>query len=129
MISGIGCDIVEHSKTIKLGWLEDKSILKGLFSQKEIAFAPKKELEKYYSGKFAAKEVVLKCLGIGMVDGIALKNIEILPDQDGKMIIKLSGEIEKIATSKDISNIHISISHSEDYSIAFGVAELQSVVP
>lgn len=123
MIVGIGCDIVEHSTTSKLGWLEDSDILMRIFSKKEIELAPEKEAEKYFSSRFAIKEAVLKCLGTGMQDGISLKNIVTKKEETGRIILSLSGKVKQIAQSKSINKWHLTLSHSTSYSIAVVVAE------
>lgn len=123
MIVGIGDDIVEHKVSKRLGWRNDQSILKRIFSPREIdLYLPTKNI-RFLSGRFAAKEAILKCLGTGMQDGIALPDIQILPSESGKPIIELSGEVKKIAEAMGITHWHISISHSSTCSIARVIAE------
>lgn len=123
MIIGIGCDVVGHSNFEKLGWNNDDNTLKRVFSEEEISMSPKVDIVKYYSSRFAVKEAVLKCLGTGMEDGIALKDIEIIKTNTGALQIILKGEVKKIANKKNITNWHISISHSRDFSVANVIAE------
>jgi holo-[acyl-carrier protein] synthase len=123
MIIGIGCDIVEHSNFEKLGWAKDENTLRRVFSKNEIAISPKVDFEKYYSSRFAVKEAVLKCLGIGMEDGISLKDIEIIKSQSGLPQVSLSGQVDKISTSKKITSWHVSISHTTNSSSVFVIAE------
>ena len=127
MIVGIGCDIVEIDKTLRLGWKNDDKTLKRIFSKKEIASAPKLETEKYYSSRFAIKEAILKCLGAGMEDGIALNDIEIHKINSGGLQALLKGQIKKIADSKNITHWYISLSHSKELSSAFVIAENQDI--
>lgn len=123
MIIGIGCDIVEHKLTFKLDWIGNTEILKRVFSNYEIEECPKDSPERYYSSRFAMKEAVLKCLGTGMEDGIALGNIETKKMNSGALNLILKGNVKKIADSKNITNWHISLSHSKEYSVAVVVAE------
>ena len=60
MIIGIGCDIVDIDKTLRLGWKNDVDILNRIFSKNEIALESGLETERYYSSRFAIKEAVLK---------------------------------------------------------------------
>lgn len=124
MIIGIGCDIVEYETSKKLKWDSDISILNRIFSQKEIEiYSSKKEL-KFLSGRFAAKEAVLKCLGTGMQDGIALIDIQILQSKECKPTIELYGQAKEISDKIGINRWHISITHSTFYSLAFVIAEI-----
>lgn len=123
MILGIGCDIVEHEITASLGWSSNYSILKRVYTEKELEIFKKKKTDKFLSGRFAAKEAVLKCLGTGMKDGIALTDIEILQTDIGQPIVYVMGEVESIANKMGVNNWHISISHTESLSYAFVIAE------
>tara|TARA_B100002049_G_scaffold110078_1_gene81218 strand:- start:1678 stop:2064 length:387 start_codon:yes stop_codon:yes gene_type:complete len=123
MIVGVGCDIVEHETTTKLRWLNDPSILKRLFSKSEIQKCPAQSQNKYYSGRFAVKEAILKCLNTGMQDGISLTQIEIIKTENGAVNAFLHGQVKGIADLKNITNWHISITHSNQSSIAFVIAE------
>jgi holo-[acyl-carrier protein] synthase len=94
-----------------------------IFTPKELEIFEQKKDIKFLAGRFAAKEAVLKCLGTGMQDGIALTNIEILQSETEMPIIQLSDGAKEISDVKRISSWHVSISHSNKYSIAFAIAE------
>lgn len=123
MILGIGCDITEHALAEKLNWTTDKKFLKRVFSGSELKIYDNLKKLRFLTGRFAAKEAVLKCLGTGMYDGIFLKNIEILQNENGKPIVKLKGEVKKISSKQGIKNWFVSISHSRTCSMAYVVAE------
>lgn len=123
MIVGIGCDLVEHALTKKLKWTSDEKIRSRIFSQEELSLCPQEFQIAYLSGRFAAKEAVLKCLGTGMAKSISLTDIEVLYDKLKKPIIKLTGEALKLSSEKEISDWHVSLSHSDNYSIATVIAE------
>jgi holo-[acyl-carrier protein] synthase len=123
MIVGIGCDIVEHNITISLGWSSNPRMLQRVFSPKELDLYEIHKTDKFLSGRFAGKEAILKCLGTGMKDGIALTDIQILQTQQGKPFIVLEGEVKRIAEQMGINSWHISISHSISTSMSFVIAE------
>lgn len=123
MIVGIGCDIVEHKLTRKLGWSSNIHTLQRILGQKELELYSFKKSVRFISGRFAAKEAVLKCLGTGMKDGIALTDILILQTQTGQPVIHTQGEVQRIAQNLGILYWHISITHTESSSIAFVVCE------
>ena len=123
MIIGIGCDVVEHDTTRDLGWSSNPVRLQRIFSTQELAMLDDHKTDRFLSGRFAAKEAVLKCLGTGMKDGISLKDVQILQTEAGRPIIQIEGETQKLALQMGIANWHISISHSSHNSTAFVVAE------
>ncbi|HEV7332539.1 MAG TPA: holo-ACP synthase [Flavisolibacter sp.] len=123
MVIGIGCDIVEHAITETLQWQSDKSVQGRIFSPGELSLYDSSKAIKFLAGRFAAKEAVLKCVGLGMQDGISLTDIQITSDYAGKPIIELSGHIKKVADEMGIGSWHITITHSSTCSIAFVIAE------
>lgn len=129
MIIGAGCDIVEHKEIINLNWGSDISIQKRIFTNKELETYSKNKRISFLAGRFAAKEAVLKCLGTGMQDGIALTDIQVLQTENGKPLLELFNGTKRIADQLQISFWHLSISHSTNHSIAFVVAERSNPFP
>lgn len=123
MIVAIGCDLVEHEMSKKLEWETNILIQRRLFSTKELENYNTHKKIKFLSGRFAAKEAVLKCLSLGMEDGISLTDIEILQYSNGKPYVLLAHNLIKLSTDLGIKNWHISITHSKYYSQAFVIAE------
>lgn len=123
MIINTGCDIVEHQLTEELGWLTDRDSLNRIFSKNEIKLFDSENMINFLTGRFAAKEAILKCLGTGMQDGLSLKEIEVMKSKTGKPFVILHGEVKKIADILGINRWHITITHSRLISISFVVAE------
>ncbi|MCC2590305.1 holo-ACP synthase [Chryseobacterium sp. MFBS3-17] len=123
MIVSIGCDIVEHKVSQKLDWEKDINVQNRIFSIKELQLYSENKQLQFLSGRFAVKEAVLKCLSIGMEDGISLTEIETLQTKNGLPYIKLAGKPLLISTQLGIEKWHISITHSSNYSQAFVIAE------
>lgn len=123
MIISIGTDLVEHQTSQKLNWENDENTLKRIFSLEEIQIFLTNQNLKFLSGRFAAKEAILKCLFTGMEDGISLTDIQILRLDNGKPTIKLSGKPMQLSQNLGIKKWHISITHSPSFSQAFIIAE------
>ncbi len=73
------------------------------------------------AGRFAAKEAVLKVLGTGWRGRIAWRDLEILNDGDGRPYLRLTGECERVAEQLGITDILISITHTENYAAATAI--------
>ncbi len=123
MIAGIGCDMVDHIMTCKLKWSSNLRVQKRIFSSKELELFHGENIDRFLSGRFAAKEALLKCLGTGMRDGIALTDIQVLQTNAGKPYIEIEGEVKIIAEQMGIIYWHVSITHTDNCSMAFVVAE------
>lgn len=126
MIIGIGCDIVDHDLTLKLKW-DSNGTLQRIFSKREFLIYDIKKEIKFVAGRFAVKEAVLKCIGTGMIDGIALSEIEILQLKNGKPKLKLTGKVKKLSDQLGIDTWFVSISHTTTTSIAMVIAESRKI--
>ena len=69
------------------------------------------------AARFAAKEAVMKALGTG-IKGVGWRDIEVLPDPNGKPLVYLYGGARKKAEDLGLRDIAISLSHSRDYAVA-----------
>ncbi len=120
MIFGVGTDIIEIKRVEKA--IESKRFLEKCFTSNEIALIEKKGIQSA-AGNFAGKESVAKCFGTGF-SGFKISEIEILRDGYGKPYVNLTGKALELSEKLMIKSIHISISHSEDYAVAYAVAEV-----
>lgn len=96
----IGCDIVENKRLV------DKSdkFIDLILTDKEKELYKQRNKVEFLSGRFAAKEAVMKCLP--NTKEIKFTDIEVLNDETGKPYCNIKG-IEDI-----------SISHEKEYTIA-----------
>ena len=68
----------------------------------------------HFSGKFAAKEAVMKAVfSSKKLNSISFKDISIINDKNGAPMVYIRGRSEK--------SINISISHTNDTAIAFAI--------
>lgn len=121
MIYGIGTDIIEV-KRIE-GSIErfGQRFLDRIFTLDEQKYClHHSDASRHFAGRFAAKEAIVKSLGIGFRDGIGWLDIEISNDFQGKPIGQLSAKLKERFNSP---RIHLSISHGRDYATAFSISE------
>lgn len=77
---------------------------------------------RYYAGRFAAKEAVVKALGTGFSGDITWRGIEILHRDCGTPYIRLKDEVKELSDKLGISDWFISLSYSEDIAMASVIA-------
>lgn len=96
MIKGLGIDIIEIERIAKAIDRPGEHFIERLFTKNERppATSAKNHLVTYYSGRFAAKEAVVKSLGTGF-RGITWHDIEVLNDSLGKPYVKLSPSVSE----------------------------------
>ena len=85
------------------------------FTDAEIAYCRSQpDPAASFAARWAGKEAVFKSLGVSSKGaGAAMKEIEILPNDSGAPTVKLHGDAKLAAQQKNISTVHISLSHSE----------------
>jgi len=114
----LGIDIVPISKVEDL-ISRHEDHLTEVYTEKEIAYCNgKKNAGAHFAVRFAAKEAVLKALGLGLGKGIEWTDVETLSANSGRPRICLHGRLEEIASRRHIGEIKISLSHCKDYAVA-----------
>ncbi len=124
LIVGCGVDLVKIARIEKIIERWGNSFTSRIFTSLEREYCEKKKINKFqsYAGKFAAKEALLKSLGLGL-KGVNWKEIEVKNDELGQPIMEIYGKIRNIASAKRISRYFISISHTKEYAIAQVILE------
>ena len=116
----VGIDAVEVRRFAKLSPEKQNAFCRRCLTEREHRYVRAKGVQasQTLAGIFAAKEAVLKALGIGIGGGIALSEVEILHEETGRPVVHLCGD-----NPAALQKIEISISHTED--VAYAVAVLQ----
>jgi holo-[acyl-carrier protein] synthase len=119
LIIGCGIDLVKIERIEKIIKRWGDNFIFRIFTPLEREYCEKKKGNKFqsYAGKFAAKEALLKALGLGLREA-NWKEIEIKNDELGQPIIDTSGKLKNIASAKGVSKYFISISHTKEYAAA-----------
>jgi holo-[acyl-carrier protein] synthase len=122
-IFGHGIDLVDAARIARMLDDHGERFLDRCFCPSEIDLAGdgKRRLE-HLAGRFAAKEAVLKALGVGWRDGIAWTDMEIVRQPSGAPALRLSGRTAELAAAAGITRWLISISHIETHAIGSAVA-------
>lgn len=117
MIKNIGTDIVDLARLKD----KDERFVKRILSEQEYAFyqsiANEHRKLTYLGGRFAAKEALFKAVSKG-TGNINYHDFVILNDESGMPIV-----VSKPAILNDMM-IHLSISHSDTYAIAYAILEI-----
>jgi len=118
----LGTDIIEIQR-IKGSMQRHPGFCQRILTPREYEIARSRPNPvPFVAGRFAAKEAVVKCLGLGL-RGFKWQDMEILPDQLGRPVLTLSPRLAELARRQGIGSIRISISHSRDYALAMAIGE------
>lgn len=118
MVVGIGIDLVEIHRMKKA--IERPLFVQRIFTPAEQAYCDSRGRQNAasYAARFAAKEAVMKALGTGLSGGGTWQDIEVLPDEQGKPVMTLSGYFGQLSRKMDVTRIHVSLSHAQEYAAA-----------
>ncbi|AEH49457.1 holo-ACP synthase [Parageobacillus thermoglucosidasius] len=121
-IFGTGIDIISTSRISRFLNKHGDS-LTNIFTKDEIQYCLHfKEPSQCFAARFAAKEAIIKSMGIGLHEVEALSDIEVIHNPIGVPIPKLHGAVEQLRKEKGIEYILLSISHCEGYAVAHAMA-------
>lgn len=110
-----GTDVGVDVETINSIDIENEEFLKRNFTDAEIEYCSKAPSPRAsFAGTWSAKEAVFKSLGVKSAGGgAALKEIEILRDENGKPQVQFHGEAAKKASNAGVKKVKIAISHDD----------------
>lgn len=120
MIIGIGTDMIKVERVVKA--CEKEAFLLRAFTEKELLLIEQNKQKA--ADNFAVKEAVSKVFGTGF-RGIELTEIEVLRDELGKPYVELYGKAKEMAQQLGIQTLHVSITNTKEFSIAFVVGECE----
>lgn len=113
---GIGNDIIEIDRIRKSIERHGHHFLNRLFTVAEQDYCFKfKDSAPHFAGRFAAKEAIVKSLGVGFGSEIVWQDVEIVNADSGKPEVILSPFIQKKFSNPQII---VSISHCETFATA-----------
>lgn len=122
-VFGIGTDIVECERIAQMIDKHDDLFIDRVYTPNEIEYCSgRKSAIQHFAGRWAAKEAILKSLGTGWAKGISWTDIEVINEMGGKPKVRMGGGAREICEQKGITDVLISISHTEAYATAYATA-------
>ena len=122
-IIGIGTDITECLRIARMIERHGELFIGRIYTADEIQYCQsRRQATQHFTGRWAAKEAVLKALGTGWVKGISWRDIEILNEPSGRPVVELRGGAEKVARQLGITEMLVSISHCHTHATAYAIA-------
>ena len=126
MVIGVGVDIIEVPRVKEA--LErartGRRFRQRVYTTGEIDYCEglKRKYESY-AGRFAAKEAVMKSLGVGWGKRAGWLDIEVCSTGSGEPKIKLHQKAGVRADQLGIRSFSLSLTHTDHYAIAYVIAE------
>ena len=122
IIVATGIDLIECQRVGDIWQRHGERLTNRLLTEAEFAYVSRhKDIIPRLAGRFAAKEAILKVLGTGWRGKIAWRDMEILNEENGRPHVNLTGECKRVADELGITDIFISITHTENYAAAHAI--------
>ena len=115
-----GIDIIEIARVGEVLNKYGARFLNRIYTDSEQKYCKGRAAQ--LASRFAAKEAVMKALGTG-IRGVGWKDIEIKRERGGPPYIQLHGRGQARASKMGLSEISLSLSHSNDFAVASVVGE------
>lgn len=97
-------------------------MLNRLFSEQERRYCSRyAHPAQHYAARFAAKEAMLKALGVPK--GLGWKELEVVSEAGRQPVIRLRGRAEQAAREQGVAHMFVSLTHEKDMAAAVVVAE------
>jgi holo-[acyl-carrier protein] synthase len=120
-VIGIGSDLVELGR-FRVALARTPTLAERLFSDAERAYAAQRaDPTERLAVRFAAKEAVMKALGVG-IGAFAMHDVEVVRADSGQPSLVLRGAAAALAAERGVSRWLLTLTHTERVAQAVAVA-------
>jgi holo-[acyl-carrier protein] synthase len=120
-VKGVGTDIVDVCR-LATSLRRRAAFADLVFGTDERRFCDsQRRPESHYAARFAAKEAFLKALGLGILSGVALGEIEVVGDPDGAPRLRLGPTASAALARSGGETTVLSLSHDHRLAMAMVV--------
>ncbi|CAB4865612.1 unannotated protein [freshwater metagenome] len=119
---GIGVDAVEIER-FRRSLQRTPSMRERLFTDEELAYvAPQADPVPSLAVRFAAREAVMKALGVGL-GAFGFHEVWVTRADSGAPALRVTGRAAELAVAAGVTRWHVSLTHTDVVAIAYVVAE------
>jgi holo-[acyl-carrier protein] synthase len=124
VILGTGMDLVEVARIAALLEKFGESFVNRVLVADEIAYChAHKNPAPFLAARFAAKEAVAKAFGTGIGAQLGWLDMEIRRQESGAPLVVLHGKGAELFKGCGAKQLHISLTHTENYAAATAILE------
>jgi holo-[acyl-carrier protein] synthase len=124
MILGTGIDIIEVARIASSHEKFGERFVNRILLPDEIAYClSHKNPAPFLAARFAAKEAVSKAFGTGIGARLGWRDMEICRKESGEPFVVLHGNGKKLFETRGAKQLHVSLSHTQNYAAATAVLE------
>jgi len=122
-VIGIGTDITECLRIARMIERHGELFINRVYTAEEIRYCQnRRQSTQHFTGRWAAKEAVMKALGTGWRPGIGWRDIEIRSEPGGRPVVGVRGGVKEAVEQLGVARILVSISHCRTHATAYAIA-------
>ena len=122
MIVGIGIDLVDIER-FRTSLTRTPSMRTRLFTDSELAYvAPQADPVPSLAARFAAREAVMKALGLGL-GAFGFHDVWVERAESGQPSLAITGPALELSDAAGVATWHLSLTHSASTAGAYVIAE------
>ena len=122
-VLGVGTDITECLRIGQMIERHGELFVQRVYTTREIEYCQSRRMAmQHFTGRWAAKEAILKALSTGWRQGISWRDIEVLNGASGRPVVTLLGGTQDMAEKMGVAGVLVSISHCRTHATAQAVA-------
>jgi len=122
VIRGIGVDAVDIER-FRTSLTRTPTMRERLFTAEELSYvAPKADPVRSLAARFAAREAVMKAMGLGL-GAFGFQEVWVARAATGEPLLRVTGRAAELAADRGITSWHLSLTHTDLVAIAYVVAE------
>ena len=122
MIVGIGIDLVDIDR-FRTSLARTPTLRTRLFTASELAYvAPQVDPAPSLAARFAAREAVMKCLGLGL-GAFGFHEVWVERAESGEPSLVVTGRALDLSDAAGVTHWHLSLTHSDTTAGAHVMAE------
>src|SRR3954469_6353624 len=112
VLTGIGIDAVEVDRFRRV-INRTPGVVRRLFTEGEqAAGARRRDPSQRLAARFAAKEAVMKAMGVGL-GAFAFRDVEVVREESGAPSLRVTGKAAELAADRGIGGWRISLTHTD----------------
>ncbi len=126
-VIGIGIDLVDIER-FRRSLARTPSMRARLFTEVELAdVAPQSDPVPSLAARFAAREAVMKSLGVGL-GAFGFHDVWVERAPSGRPLLSVTGRAAELAANAGVATWHLSLTHSDTMAAAYVMADGAMVV-
>ena len=122
-IVGIGADITECLRIARMIERHGEQFIQRVYTPEEVRYCQsRRQSTQHFAARWAAKEAVLKALGVTWRRGGAWADVEIRNDDTGRPTVAVRGAIKDVVEQQGVAEVLVSIAHCRTHATAYAMA-------